>query len=83
MTGKSGLERKRQIDDAHRAGCHRAGKLHETIAVHCASPVFWLTRLRPEFTFDRLGVGRKALANVLGDIAHEHIFKPALERRHD
>ncbi len=33
--------------------------------------------------FDRLGIGRQALANILGDIAYKYIFQSALERRSD
>src|SRR3954452_284435 len=49
-------ERKRQIDDAHRAGCNRVGQLHETTAVHCASPVSSKSAYAPSSRSEPLGL---------------------------
>src|SRR5262245_24841360 len=82
MTGKSGLSVKvrsttRTAPDA-------------TAPANCLRPLlsiallpFQRARLRPKLTLDRLGIRRKAPANVLCDIAHEHVLESALERRHD
>src|SRR6478672_1498470 len=56
--GKVRTERKRQIDDTHRAGCDRAGKLHETI-VHCASPAFNKPTYAPSSRSTALGLAAR------------------------
>src|SRR5205823_14211748 len=43
----------------HRAGCDRAGKLHETVAVHCASPVSSKSAYAPSSRSTALGLAAR------------------------
>src|SRR4029453_4167003 len=52
-------ERKRQIDDAHRAGRDRAGKFHETISFHFASPVSSKSAYAPSSRSTALGLAAR------------------------
>src|ERR1700716_2985746 len=83
MTGKSGLSVNVRSTTRTAPDATAPAKSKRLLLSTLVLPLSPVRRLRAELTFDGFGIGREALANLLGDIADEHVLKPALERRHD